>query len=180
MISIWEKKSWFSIYPESCSSNLTALNVSTGRNDAGLSERDAVTQVREMAVRLLEDEDVVMLVDICERVREIQPDDLTWLMLFFVQRQNSCCSYSIYQSEGWRRSCIRCWPSWTHQRSFFCSERSGESKPWCINTQKPLSSRMREENWCCVILAFVLQSQHHFQLNMEKSYAFWLFIYTTT
>ncbi|XP_058650658.1 PDZ domain-containing protein 7 isoform X3 [Onychostoma macrolepis] len=44
-----------------------SILVSTGRNDAGLSERDALTQVREMAVRLLEDEDVVMLMEICER-----------------------------------------------------------------------------------------------------------------
>lgn len=50
-----------------------ALNVSTGRYNGDLSERDALNQVREMAVRLLEDEDVVILMGICKRVREIQP-----------------------------------------------------------------------------------------------------------
>ncbi|XP_050980641.1 PDZ domain-containing protein 7 isoform X2 [Labeo rohita] len=40
---------------------------SLGRCDAGLSERDAMSQLREMAVRLLEDEDVVVLMEICKR-----------------------------------------------------------------------------------------------------------------
>ncbi|XP_073684068.1 PDZ domain-containing protein 7 [Garra rufa] len=40
---------------------------SLGRYDAGLSEQDALSQVREMAVRLLEDEDVLLLMEICKR-----------------------------------------------------------------------------------------------------------------
>ncbi|XP_048026207.1 PDZ domain-containing protein 7 isoform X1 [Megalobrama amblycephala] len=38
-----------------------------GRYNGDLSERDALNQVREMAVRLLEDEDVVILMGICQK-----------------------------------------------------------------------------------------------------------------
>lgn len=53
------------------------LNVSTGGYNGDSSERDALDHVREMAVRLLEDEDVAVLMDLCERVREIHPLTLT-------------------------------------------------------------------------------------------------------
>ncbi|XP_016141022.1 harmonin, partial [Sinocyclocheilus grahami] len=59
-------KTFFSLFRKRDSSRSRSES-SLGRYDAGLSERDALKQVRAMAVRLLEDEDVVMLMEICER-----------------------------------------------------------------------------------------------------------------
>ncbi|XP_016378245.1 uncharacterized protein pdzd7b isoform X2 [Sinocyclocheilus rhinocerous] len=59
-------KTFFSLFRKRDSSRSRSES-SLGKYDAGLSERDALKQVRAMAFRLLEDEDVVMLVEICER-----------------------------------------------------------------------------------------------------------------
>ncbi|XP_026131999.1 PDZ domain-containing protein 7 isoform X2 [Carassius auratus] len=62
-------KTFFSLFRRRDSSRSRSRSPSRSESilDAGLSERDALNQVRAMALRLLEEEDVLMLMDICER-----------------------------------------------------------------------------------------------------------------
>ncbi|KTG43517.1 hypothetical protein cypCar_00025941 [Cyprinus carpio] len=67
--ALQRSKAFFSLFRKRDSSRSRSRSPSRSESslDRCLSERDALTQVRAVALRLLEDEDVVMLMDICER-----------------------------------------------------------------------------------------------------------------